>query len=153
LQQQMTSTTAPGPAAPIQPAASLLDRVDHVQIPVSNLRASLSWYASVLGLTQTEEPSGDQGFLKLPGGPLLVLWETRDAPRSHFDYRGAPKPSLFFGTSSMRAVHDALVAAGATITQRPDTLEPDGQMKFLFFFDPDGNHLGVIDLAGHPGGW
>ena len=135
------------------PAKSILDRVDHVQIPVSDLRTSMAWYCAVFGLHRDEEPSGDQGFLKLPGGPLLVLWQTRDEKRSHFDYAGAPKPSIFFATSSMRAVHDALETARVTITERPASLDPDGQMKFLFFFDPDGNHRGVIDLAGHPGGW
>ena len=113
----------------------------------------MAWYSAVFGLKPNDEPVVDQGFLALPNGPLLVLWQTPDVMRSHFIYAGQPKPSIFFKTSSMRAVHDALVHAGATITQRPDHFDPDGTMKFLFFFDPDGNHLGIIDLGSHPSNW
>src|SRR5688572_19522505 len=140
------------PDAAVQ-AECLFDRVDHVQIPVADLRASMAWYRAVFGLRQTEEPSGDQGFLALPNGPLLVLWQTKDGKRSHFDYAGEAKPSLFFKTSSMRAVHEALTRVGAVITKGPDSLEAEGEMKFLFFFDPDSNHVGVVDLGKHPGGW
>jgi catechol 2,3-dioxygenase-like lactoylglutathione lyase family enzyme len=135
--------------------ASLLDSVDHVQIPVRDLSRAAHWYADTLGFTiQGIGGDGDdQAFLLLPNGPLLCLWETEAGSHSHFTHRGGPRPSLFLKVNppGIRAIHDRLVAAGATIGLKPDSWEYGAgvdPMKFVMFHDPDGNYLGLIECSG-----
>lgn len=122
----------------------VLTKVDHVQIPVRNLEESKEWYVKTLGFKERGGSSGDLLFLELSQGPILLLWRTEEGSHNHFIYEGAPKPSLFFDTPNIKAVHDRLVEAGATIGPVPEKWEGE-DMKFMFFYDPNGNYLGVIE--------
>jgi catechol 2,3-dioxygenase-like lactoylglutathione lyase family enzyme len=129
----------------------LLTQVDHVQIPVRNLEESKDWYVNTLGCKVGQGSAGDLFFLELPNGPILVLWKTEEGVHNHFSYQDRPKPTLFFDTPNIKAVYDRLQEAGAKVGPVPETWEGD-DMKFMFFYDLNGNYLGVIEAQGvYPG--
>jgi catechol 2,3-dioxygenase-like lactoylglutathione lyase family enzyme len=136
-------------SSPRMETTPLLERVDHVQLPVRDVRQAIAWYTEILGFKLWGGPGEDLcAFLSLSAGPLVALWQTEEGTHSQFVYQGAPKPSVFFRTASMRAAFDRLREAGAIIDKQPESWEYQGDevMKLLFFYDPSGNYLGLIEV-------
>ncbi len=54
--------------------ASVLTGLDHIQLPVADLAASIAWYQRLLGFRVLTD-YGTSAMLRAEGGPDLMLWE------------------------------------------------------------------------------
>ena len=77
---------------------SLLDHIHYFRIPVIDLKASVEWYTTCLGLN-VRFSNDELAVLELTSGPLLVLVEADKDSRGHFTIDGHPEFSIGFTTS------------------------------------------------------
>ncbi|MBB6671059.1 VOC family protein [Cohnella nanjingensis] len=121
----------------------MLQRLEHMQIPVRNLDRAIGWYRERLGFRQNGGGEG-QGiaFLTLPEGPMLMLWETADEGRAHFTVNGVDFPVLLYRTDRIHELHRTLTEQGTSIQCYQN--EEFGWV--LKFYDPDGNLWGALQM-------
>jgi glyoxylase I family protein len=131
---------------------------DHVGIVVSDLERYTEWYCDTLDLElELEWGWGEidlRGVVLIhPDGWRLELTERTGAqpsPRapSHADQHLLLGVSHFcLQVRDIHAVHDRLVAAGATSLMAPETAV-DPQNMIAYLHDPEGN---LIELLTRPG--
>ena len=118
----------------------MLERVEHMQIPVRNVKEAVQWYTHHLGFRLEELTEGRHAFLTLHSGPMLMLWETPEETHANFTVRGETMPVLLYRTSDIHTLYDKLHAAGTRIAFYKD----EGFGRVLKFYDPNGNLWGVI---------
>ncbi|MBD2868259.1 VOC family protein [Paenibacillus arenilitoris] len=124
-------------------SGNLLEKLEHMQIPVKNLDESAAWYVENLGFTlQGKSDEHRHAFLTLPDGPMLMLWETKDATDANFTVNGQTMPVLLYNTKQIRKLHEKLTGLQADITFFQD----EGFGWVLKFIDLNGNMWGVIQL-------
>ena len=116
---------------------------DFISLQVRDLDASQAFYEQYLGLV-----------LSKAGPPHAVVFETtpiafalRDLVPG-VDLDTTPQPgigaAIWLHATDTQAIHDALVAGGATIVSAP----VDGPFGRTFTFaDPDGYHITLHDRA------
>lgn len=120
----------------------MLTGIYHVQLPVRDIRAAMSWYESRLGFSPSAPPNEETAFLALPGDKqFLMLWRTDDPGRARFAVDGADFPVVLFRTENIHELHDRLVGDGVPIATFTGD---DGPHWVLKFYDPDGNMWGVL---------
>jgi catechol 2,3-dioxygenase-like lactoylglutathione lyase family enzyme len=122
--------------------------IAHFTLPVTDLQRSIAFYRDVLGLTLVQSVAGLAFFRT--GKDHLVLAETPDAGK-----QPSAKPTS-------REVHQAFIVespdfdASVTFLASKDIdvvyrdERPDGAVfagRSVYFYDPDGNMLELIDLA------
>nr|WP_068781518.1 VOC family protein [Paenibacillus sp. 79R4] len=118
-----------------------MNKLEHVQIPVRNLEASVQWYTTNLDFRlQSKSDRNRQAFLTLSEGPMLMLWETQDEGRANFTVNGQTMPVLLFNTTKIHELHQLLKSLKSEIT----TYQDEGFGWVLKFLDPDGNMWGAI---------
>jgi len=118
-----------------------LIKLEHVQIPVGNLEASVQWYTTNLGFRlQSKSDMNRQAFLTLSEGPMLMLWETKDESQANFTVNGQIMPVLLFNTTRIHELYELLRSLGSEIT----FYQEEGFGWVLKFIDPDGNVWGAI---------
>ena len=118
-----------------------LIKLEHVQIPVRNLEASVQWYTTNLGFRlQSTSDMNRQAFLTLSEGPMLMLWETKDESQANFTVNGQIMPVLLFNTTRIHELYELLRSLGSEIT----FYQEEGFGWVLKFIDPDGNMWGAI---------
>jgi len=118
-----------------------LIKLEHVQIPVGNLEASVQWYTTNLGFRlQSTSDMNRQAFLTLSEGPMLMLWETKDESQANFTVNGQIMPVLLFNTTRIHELYELLRSLGSEIT----FYQEEGFGWVLKFIDPDGNMWGAI---------
>ncbi|MFK7695486.1 VOC family protein [Paenibacillus sp. HJGM_3] len=117
-----------------------LNKLFHMQIPVPKLADAIEWYVDHLGFVLTGKTDGVHAFLELPDGPMLMLWETKDATSANFTVNGVTFPVLLYQTEEIHALHRRLADLGVTIPFFQD----EGFGWVLKFYDPFGNMWGVI---------
>ncbi len=118
---------------------ALLEKVDHVQLPVNDIDQAVKWYTNTLGF----EPLNQMphcAWVKLNEGPVLmfhlapassiVRWLTNDA---------FPMPAFMFLTKNINLLKERLEAVNATIRFFQD----EGFGWVIKFTDPFGNELGA----------
>lgn len=121
----------------------ILTKLEHMQIPVKNLNASIDWYVRNLGFQlQGKHEDQHQAFLTLQEGPMLMLWETNDDTNANFTFDGQTMPVLLYSTNHIHQLHDHLKGIGTKITFYQD----EGFGWVLKFMDPNGNMWGVIQM-------
>jgi len=122
---------------------NILEKLEHMQIPVKNLEESIDWYVKNLGFTvQGWSKESHHAFLTLPEGPMLMLWETQDQTQANFSYNGQLMPVLLYKTKEILKLHEKLIGLDAEITFFQD----EGFGWVLKFIDPNGNMWGVIQM-------
>ena len=122
---------------------AILTKLEHMQIPVKNLNASIDWYVRNLGFQlQGKREDQHQAFLTLQEGPMLMLWETHDVTNANFTFNGATMPVLLYSTNHIHQLREHLKAIDTEITFYQD----EGFGWVLKFIDPNGNMLGVIQM-------
>ncbi|OPA73844.1 lactoylglutathione lyase [Paenibacillus selenitireducens] len=122
----------------------MLEKLEHMQIPVRDLDESIAWYVQHLGFTSHEQSGQDHAFLTLPEGPMLMLWETQEDTHANFTYQGQTMPVLLYATSQIQALHDHLKNHNVEIT----FFQNEGFGWVLKFIDLNGNMWGVIEPNG-----
>ncbi|MBI2065434.1 MAG: aminotransferase class III-fold pyridoxal phosphate-dependent enzyme [Candidatus Yanofskybacteria bacterium] len=146
----------------------------HVGLVVRNIKKSLDFYQNFLGLTIARQDTETGDFishlagidnvtiewikLNIPGGGLLELIQHH----SHPDPRTNQKPDLSltnqlgcshpaFTVSDLQALHDHLTRNGYQCLSEP-LHSPDGKVKVLFAYDPDGILLELVEEKAQRGG-
>lgn len=136
----------------------------HTGITVKSLKEFVTFYADVFGArligvspaepervraffgVDHEEPQCTNGWLRLPGGGILEIFE--------FEPQEAAQPVVWnrvglthigIDVVNTRKWHDELVKKGVEIVTEPET-SPRGH-SFFFAKDCDGNLIELIDLG------
>jgi catechol 2,3-dioxygenase-like lactoylglutathione lyase family enzyme len=113
-------------------------QLDAVFIHVSNVAASLRWYASLLGI-----PAGERSHEDLIGD-LPVTGPTRIILDGHNHAFGQPpdqsRPRVMFATTDIAAAMGHARAIGAD----PTPVEDIGSAVVTYVSDPDGNRVCLI---------
>ncbi len=121
-----------------------IDLITLVQMPVTQLRRTVTFYVEVLGLPleYPERPIERNTFLQtMPRiGPGLHILET---PHSEFRHlhgkvNGKPEEYIAFYAKSLVLLHEQLIHVGVEIVREP----VDGYISFL---DPEGHLIGAYE--------
>jgi catechol 2,3-dioxygenase-like lactoylglutathione lyase family enzyme len=125
----------------------MLASLEHMQIPVRQMDRAISWYTEQLGF-RLEHRDGDRNaFLRLPEGPLLMLWHTYDeSTYAHYTVDGTDFPVLLYRTTQIHELHKRLTDLGSRI----QLFQDDGFAWVLKFYDPEGNLWGVLQVNSEP---
>jgi catechol 2,3-dioxygenase-like lactoylglutathione lyase family enzyme len=126
----------------------LLERVDHVQLPVPDVNDAVEWYTRCLGFQLLfKSDDGALATLGLSQGPPLMLHQTPHATRvSWILANEMPMPAFLFHTQAIHRLKELLDESGATLRH----LKDEGFAWVLKFTDPYGNELGVLQYQpGH----
>jgi catechol 2,3-dioxygenase-like lactoylglutathione lyase family enzyme len=113
----------------------MLQQIDHVQLPVSDLGQAIEWYTTHLGFSVLHHEDKHHAVLRLEEGPTLFLWRTGDVTAATFTVDGQPFPTIGVRASDIGALHERLATAGVHITMFQD----EGFGMVMKFFDPYGN--------------
>ena len=114
---------------------TLLEIIDHVQVPVAELEAAIAWYTRHLGFQLDQIATPELAFLRLPPGPALLLWKTDEPSTATFTKKGETMPVIGIASRNIQQLHDALERAQVRITHFQD----EGYALVLKFLDPYGN--------------
>ncbi|MBW7457014.1 VOC family protein [Paenibacillus sepulcri] len=113
--------------------------VDHVQLPVSDLKKAIQWYSEVLGL-EVKSVHKHAAWLRFAKGPFLMLHhsnkETKVQWLSEEDF---PMPAFMFITENMVQLKQQLDKNNTFIRMYQD----EGFGWVIKFVDPFGNELGA----------
>ncbi|SDD72423.1 Catechol 2,3-dioxygenase [Paenibacillus sp. UNCCL117] len=119
----------------------LVEHVDHVQLPVTDINKAVSWYSEVLGL----EPLTvhlHAAWLKFVSGPVLMLhYSTKNEKTLWYSEDGFPMPSFMFLTKNIKLLHSSLQNYKVLIR----LYEDHGFGWVIKFVDPYGNELGAYE--------
>jgi catechol 2,3-dioxygenase-like lactoylglutathione lyase family enzyme len=141
-----------------------VDPIDHLDLVVTSLDRSLSFYRGLLeplGYVRTSEIEGERGervvYLGREGGMGSVsLREAQsDAHGVPYDRYGVGLHHLAFGAPSREVVDERaewLRAQGATIESGPEEYGYTPGYYAVFFYDPDGIKLELVHRPPRRGG-
>ena len=133
-----------------------MDPIDHLDLVVTSLERSLSFYRGLLeplGYVRTSEIEGERGervvYVGREGGMGSVsLREAQsDAHGVPYDRYGIGLHHLAFGAPSREVVDERaewLRAQGATIESGPEEYGYTPGYYAVFFYDPDGIKLEIV---------
>ncbi|MBO0994300.1 VOC family protein [Bacillus sp. SD088] len=119
--------------------SKLIENVDHVQLPVTDMDGAVSWCKEVLGLKSlTVYPHA--AWLKFNLGPVLMLhYSTKNDKTQWLSEDNFPMPSFMFLTKHIDLLHSTLQTHEVRIRQYED----HGFGWVIKFIDPFGNELGA----------
>lgn len=129
-------------------------KLDHVAFQVSNMDRALEFYTGRLGLKLmfdkvSEEHRERFAFLELEGGNLELLEKHDDHGRPVSFSRLHPRPPycphVAIGTGDFDGLVRLLEEKDIPILKGP--LEIKGEVRWLYFADPDGNVLEFVEWA------
>ncbi|WP_274362329.1 VOC family protein [Paenibacillus thermotolerans] len=113
----------------------LIEKVDHVQLPVSDIEKATEWYSKVLGLEVMSV-----GWLKFSEGPVLMLHQSsKDTRVSWLSEADFPMPAFMFLTNNIDELYKTLSENNTLIRMYQD----EGFGWVIKFVDPFGNELGA----------
>lgn len=129
-------------------------KLDHVAFQVANMDRALDFYTGTLGLNLlfdkiSEEHRERFAFLELEGGNLELLEKHDDQGRPIPVAPPPPRPSycphVAIGTTDLDRLVRLLEEKDIPILKGP--LEIEGEVRWLYFADPDGNVLEFVEWA------
>ncbi|GGD67002.1 VOC family protein [Paenibacillus nasutitermitis] len=113
--------------------------VDHVQLPVNDLKRATDWYSGVLGL-EVKSVHKHAAWLKFAEGPFMMLHhsnkDTKVQWMSEVDF---PMPAFMFITDRIVQLKEQLDKNNTFIRMYQD----EGFGWVIKFVDPFGNELGA----------
>ena len=128
-----------------------MPKLDHVALQVSGLDRAIKFYRDVLGLTlrsqQRDEAHGEAfAFFALEGGDLELLQCIDPATCHEAVQRISPLepfcPHVAIGVEDLDAALRHLESHGITPLKGP--LEIPGQVRWMYFADPDNNVIEYV---------
>jgi catechol 2,3-dioxygenase-like lactoylglutathione lyase family enzyme len=148
-------------------AAVSLRGLNHVGIPVRDLRRSLAWYREMFGIepefvveaegpetsaaVQLEDARVTAAFLDV-GGSYLELLQYHNPVGEDFTLRNCDVGAVHvcLVVDSIHAAYERLLAGGANFSAPPAKME-EGALagySFAYFRDPDGIQFELFELPG-----
>lgn len=120
-----------------------LRAIDHVQvaIPRGEEARALGFYCGLLGLTETPKPA----VMAARGGAWLEAPGIKLHLGADDDFRPARKAHVAFQVDDVEALVERASAVGCEVKR---DLMIDGYDQRAFIFDPFGNRLEFLRLAG-----
>ena len=120
-----------------------VDRIDHVEVFVRDVEASIQWYDTVLGLK--EYFRSDPGPVMIGAGDTKLALFKADADASS-PIGSRPKAPLRWRLVAWRTTRDGLMAAQRQLTENgvafDGPIDHDGPVS-IYFNDPDGHPLEI----------
>lgn len=111
----------------------IVERVDFVSMPVTDLERSTAWYRDTLGLEQTDE--GNWPEFRLGENAFLYLMDPTNVGQ---EFRGPHTAPIALRVADVEATRAELAAKGVVF--HGDTFDT-GVCHMAHFTDPDGNVL------------
>ncbi|PJI52623.1 hypothetical protein CTI14_39440, partial [Methylobacterium radiotolerans] len=96
--------------------ASVLAGLDHIQLPVADLAASIAWYERLLGFRVLTD-YGSSAMLRAEGGPDLMLWEAPGHAPMKLTVSGEERPLFFLRTTEIHALAERFAAEGVEVVE------------------------------------
>jgi predicted enzyme related to lactoylglutathione lyase len=118
----------------------MISKVGQIAFIVSDVNAALRFYRDIVGLPFLFSAGPDLAFLTVGGTRLMLT-----TPQGYGEV--GKNSILYFQVDGIEAVHDDIVAKGAT-NERPPQLTarmPDHELWISFVRDPDGNLVGLME--------
>ena len=119
--------------------------IEHIGLAAQNTTALKDWYVSVLGaeLVYTDSKTPPAYFLKLPGGPLIEIYASRNGLAETGDNSLAGWRHLALRVDSLEEARAALAKHGVNFSE---AIKPaGGGGRILFFRDVEGNLLHLVE--------
>jgi len=115
---------------------TLLQRLDHVSLNVSDRTRSIAWYCGVLGLEQRNEPTEDAEpvFLGEFGACIALFQAQTEAPERAQESNGLRH--VAFTVRSLEEAQGRLREHGVDFR-----FEDHGNAHSVYFRDPDGHTI------------
>lgn len=124
------------------PLSSAVSRIDHIGIPVSDLKASISWYEA-LGFTvesyaRIPKDSGHTILCCMMSGPGVTLELFEFTKMSHEPFTRQPFSALIFRTDAFDAMHRFLTERSIRFTESSEGISLQGpDLETILICDED----------------
>lgn len=100
------------------------------------------WYVDAFGFTiNYHSPTSKTTFVKAPNGSMLEIITSNGKPRAAQELRDAGIRHLAVTVTDFDAAYARLKAMGTPFLGEPETSKGN---RIVFFTDPDGNYLHLI---------
>ncbi|TMV48782.1 VOC family protein [Paenibacillus mesophilus] len=115
---------------------SIIQEVNFIHLPVSNVDEAVNWYVKHLGCKGAHKVHDGLASVNLPSGPTLLFIQTQHEERAKFLNRGRDYSIAGFITKDIEKAFASLKENGVRVLNYRD----EGDVgKFFDFYDLDGN--------------
>ncbi|MCX7722260.1 MAG: VOC family protein [Verrucomicrobiae bacterium] len=122
--------------------------VEHIGLPACDTAALKDWYVRVLDaeVVYADNQMPPAFILRLPGGTQIEIYQANSSVPETKNNKLAGWRHLALRVDSLEAARAELAARGVEF---PEPVKPAmGGGKVLFFADPEGNLLHLVERAG-----
>jgi len=120
----------------------MVQGIEHAAIVSPDPEKLAQWYVERLGFTiNYHSPASKTTFVKAPNGSMLEIILSNGAPRAAQQLRDAGLRHLAIAVTDFDAVYAALKNGGVQFISEPENAKGN---RVVFFTDPDGNYLHLI---------
>lgn len=122
-------------------------RIGHVYIPTTQINESIEWYTGHLDFQLINKFQDRGSFLAVLHHPHLhsiavLLIETEDKKPLAISRNGVPFPIMALNCPDIQYTHSRLSENG--INPGPLVTLGNGEAKYFYFYDPEGNMLEAV---------
>ena len=120
----------------------MVQGLEHIALASPDPEKLADWYVECLGFTiYSKSPASKTTFVRAPNGAYLEIVKSNETPRPPQELRDVGIRHLAIAVSDFDAVYDALKDRGVAFISEPETAKGN---RLVFFTDPDGNYLHLI---------
>jgi len=126
--------------SPSVPSTPALDTIAQIALTISDLDRAVAFYRDALGMPLLFQAPPGLAFFKC-GSIRLML------SKPEGEFKPGASSVLYFKIAGIEALHSTLKARGVTFVDEPHfiTRMPDHELWMVFFKDPDGNALALME--------
>ena len=116
--------------------------IEHIALASPDPEKLANWYVARLGFSiLSHSPTSKTTFVRAPYGSMMEIVMCNGAPRSEQHLRDIGLRHLAIAVNDFDAVYTDLKDAGVTFISDPEIANGN---RIVFFMDPDGNYLHLI---------
>lgn len=120
----------------------MVQGLEHIALASPDPEKLAQWYVECLGFSiYSQSPTSKTTFVRAPNGGFLEIIMANGTPRPPQQLRDTGIRHLAIAVSDFDAVYAALKAKGVAFVSEPETAKGN---RLVFFTDPDGNYLHLI---------